>query len=68
MKKKLLPFLLAGILAAGTLTGCGNSSQEKSDGASADGEVGAQAQGGKNVNGIDISDTYEATMILIGSQ
>lgn len=75
MKKRVLSWFLAGILAVSMLAGCGNSAQSESgqtDGnqAASDsvgGEESAEA-GANTVNGIDISETYEATMVLIGNQ
>lgn len=59
---------MAGILAAGVMSGCGSDSQP----GSAEGEKKTQesAAGGQaaQVNGIDISQPYEATMVLIGNQ
>lgn len=65
MKKRLLSLLLSGILAAGLLTGCGKGTQ-----AEGSGTAGSETAvtGGGEVNGIDIGETYEATMVLIGSQ
>lgn len=75
MKKRVLSWFLTGILAVSMLAGCGNGTQSESSQAdggqaaadSASGENSA-AEGSGTVNGIDISETYEATMVLIGNQ
>lgn len=65
MRKKIFSLMLAGILGIGMLTGCGDSAKKENAGGT---KGSAQAEGAREVNGIDISDTYEATMVLIGSQ
>ena len=71
MKKRVVSWLLTGILAVSMLTGCGDSAKQD-NGGSAETEAAAKTQtegeGGNVVNGIDISEPYEATMVLIGSQ
>lgn len=77
MKKRVLSWLLAGVLAAGLLTGCGGSEQQDKGGsagnaagaeAETERKVESQVEDAGSVNGIDISEPYEATMVLIGSQ
>lgn len=71
MKKRVVSWLLTGILAVSMLTGCGDSAKQD-NGGSAETEAAAKTQaegeGGNVVNGIDISEPYEATMVLTGSQ
>lgn len=67
MKRRMLSWLLTGVLAASLLTGCGNGAGPEGSGASGGGTA-TQQSGEREVNGIDISETYDATMVLIGSQ
>ena len=67
MKRRMLSWLLTGTLAASLLTGCGNGAGPEGSGASGGGTA-TQQSGEREVNGIDISETYDATMVLIGSQ
>lgn len=74
MKKRVLSWLLTGALLAGMLTGCGSSGAQTDSGQQAESvadsveETDSAAESSSTVNGIDISDTYEATMVLIGNQ
>lgn len=70
MRKRLLSWMLAGMLAVTMLAGCGNGAKEspaaETEGAqSAD---GAAVPAVSQVNGMDTKETYEATMVLIGNQ
>lgn len=69
MKKRILACLLAGVLAAGVLAGCGGGSKNQNKGSEGaqSGNTGDERTE-TQVNGIDISETYEATMVLIGNQ
>lgn len=69
MRKRFFAWLLAGVLAVGTLTGCGEGAKNtESESKSVQPGKNEEEHTGAKVNGIDISETYEATMVLIGNQ
>ena len=61
MKKRLISLLTAGLLAFSARAGCGGG-EGKDSGSGAGG-----TQAGAESGGIDTSETYEATMVMIGS-
>ncbi len=63
MKKRFVSLLTAGLLAFSALAGCGGG--EGKDSGSGAGAGGTQV--GTESGGIDTSETYEATMVMIGS-
>lgn len=61
MKKRLISLLTAGLLAFSALAGCGGGDGKDS------GSGAGSTQAGAESGGIDTSETYEATMVMIGS-
>lgn len=70
MKKKTIALVLACLLGLGAFAGCGNDGEHAGEGQGSGTEGQTQAEGGApdSVNGIDTSETYEATLVLIGNQ
>ena len=73
MKKKAVSVILAATMAVSMLAGCGSDKQEtqqESTSAATTESTDSTENGTQEneVNGIDISEPYEATMVLIGNQ
>ena len=64
-KRQEMAAILAAAMTMTLLAGCGNGAKTDGGGAAASETA---AEGVSEVNGIDTSTTYEATMVLIGSQ
>ncbi len=69
MKKRIVSVLLTVALTVSMLAGCGSSKDQAEKADQATGTESADAgTTGTQVNGIDISEPYDATMVLIGNQ
>ncbi len=73
MKKKAVSVILAATMAVSMLAGCGSDKQEtqqESTSAATTESTDSTENGTQEneVNGIDVSEPYEATMVLIGNQ
>lgn len=67
MKKRIVSCLMVAALAITTFFGCGSKGNSTTDNSS-ESSASQNGESGTQVNEIDITDTYEATMVLIGNQ
>ena len=69
MKKNVLSLLLVWAMSIGLLAGCSNGGNQSSKAnGSSEGAVAGTETGSSEVDGIDTSETYEATIVLMGSE